>query len=84
MKLIDALMKSLPGQATRRREIKVKAGKVKYEHYFAVVSDKGDSYILSGPTGTIRRVTAEDQLRDDWTPFQEMPSVYKRKVKKAL
>ncbi len=82
MNLMAALFKSLPGIATRRREIRVKANKFRYEHWFAVVSDKGETHILTGSTGTVKRCTAEDQLRDDWTPFQEMPSVYKRKVKK--
>ena len=79
MTLMAALFKSIPGIATRRQAL---PGKDRYQHWFAVVSDKGDTHILSGKIGTVKRVTAEDQLRDDWTPFQEMPSVYKRKVKK--
>lgn len=55
-----------------------------FEHMFAVASKKGAVHILNGRIGTVRRITAEDQLRDDWEPFMEVPTLKKPKKKKRF
>ena len=84
MLLTVALLRSIPGIATRHRQIQGKAGHFRYEHFFAVVSDRGDVHILTGPNGTVRRLTAEDQAREDWEPFQEKPFNRPRSLKKPV
>ncbi len=84
MLLTQALMRSIPGIATRHRQIKGKPGHFRYEHYFAMNTDRGEVYILAGPNGTIRRLTVEDQTREDWVPFQEKPFAKARSLKKPV
>ena len=78
MLLATALLRSMHGIATRSRICGKTAKGPKYEFYFAAVSDKRKVHILYGRVGYIRDMTAEDQSRQDWEPFGEVPDVRRR------
>ena len=87
MLLTTALLKSMHHIATRRRQVGAigKRKKVVYEYLLAVASDRGVVNIFNGRNGTMRRVSDEDQLVNDWTPFQSSPDMRsKHQIKKAI
>lgn len=87
MLLTTALMTSMHHIATRRRPVGAigKRKKVVYEYLIAVASQRGVIHIFNGRNGTIRRVSQEDQMVNDWTPFQHFPDMRsKHQMKKAI
>lgn len=85
MLLATALLRSLSGIATRRREIRVNAHATKYAYEFAVSTGKTKQrlviHIINGLNGAVRRTEAVDQLQTDWEPFQEIPALKGKKMK---
>lgn len=78
--LITALFQSMHGIAIRRRKLPVRL-RADFEYYAAVVSDRGVVHTINGRNGTVRRISREDLLQDDWEPFQPKPATL-RKIKK--
>ena len=81
MLLTRALHASLPGIARRSKLVRHNArGGDTLEYWFAVFSDKQAVHVINGRNGTIREMRAEDNLYEDWEPFQQI-EIRKRKIK---